>query len=354
LSDPQIANPTFTPDRPGIYVLTLVANDGTDACDPDRLRIEVGMPVLSLARQADGRLLLSWVGQGFMLQSAFSVTGPWGNHVGQTSPLLVDPRASGVPMRFYRLVPAELLWIRPGTFTMGSPATEAERLPDQGPLTAVRISRGFWMGKYEVTQREYLSVIGANPSSFVGDLSRPVERVNWLDATNYCARLTARDRQAERLPAGYAYRLPTEAEWEYACRARTTTAFHYGPALRSGMANFNGRYEYAAAAGTLANPAGTFLARTTSVGQYAPNAWGLHDLHGNVWEWCLDWYGPGLPGGSVIDPIGPGSGTTRVLRGGGWSNYAVHCRSAYRTGLDPAYRNGSAVGFRVVLAPAPP
>ena len=129
------------------------------------------------------------------------------------------------------------------------------------------------------------------------ELRHPVEQVTWFDATNYCALLTERERLAGRLPEGYVYRLPTEAEWEYACRAGTTSAFHYGPALRSGMANFRGRYEYDSLVGTTENPAGIWLGRTTEVGSYAPNAWGLYDMHGNVWEWCQDWWAASCLGG---------------------------------------------------------
>jgi formylglycine-generating enzyme required for sulfatase activity len=212
------------------------------------------------------------------------------------------------------------------------------------------------MGKHEVTQAEYLAVMGVNPTYFQGDVSRPVEGVSWNDAVAYCAALTARERTAGRLPAGWRYRLPTEAEWEYACRAGTTTAFHYGDTLRSGIANFDGRYEYPPCGLETYfcyNPRGTYPPGTTSVGSYAPNAWGLYDMHGNVWEWCSDWWSESLPGGSVTDPQGPASGSDRVIRGGGWSTFAIYCRSAFRLNILPAYR-GSLIGFRVVLASGQP
>jgi formylglycine-generating enzyme required for sulfatase activity len=266
--------------------------------------------------------------------------------------------------RFYQSVagPAGMVFIPAGTFTMGSPESEAERLDWEGPQTVVTLTRGFFMGKHEVTQGEYTDVMGSNPSYFrngtgsfgsggavTDELSHPVEDVSWNDATDYCGRLTERERGAGRLPVGYVYRLPTEAEWEYACRAGTTTAFSYGPALRSGMANFYGRLEYDSAVGTISNPEGTYLGRTTPVGGYAANAWGLYDMHGNVWEWCQDWWSLSLPGGSVTDPQGPSTGSCRVIRGGGWYGYARYCRSAVRGGNYPAIRY-SGIGFRVVLA----
>ena len=146
---------------------------------------------------------------------------------------------------FYRAAHyTNMAYIPPRTFTMGSPESEPARLPAEGPQTQVTITRGFCMGKYEVSQSEYLNVMGTNPSTFAGNPSLPVETVSWNEASAYCAALTAKKRNEGRLPAGYMYRLPTEAEWEYACRAGTSTAFHYGEALRSGMANFNGLNEY--------------------------------------------------------------------------------------------------------------
>lgn len=254
---------------------------------------------------------------------------------------------------FYRVLPMNpessnsvpgMVWIGPGTFMMGSPLFEYKRRGDELPHT-VTISRGFWMGKYEITQEEYQALMGANPSVFTGDLKRPVEYVTWNDATNYCGKLTVQERAAGRLPTGYVYRLPTEAEWEYACRVGTTTATAFGYRLSSTQANFDGNYPYDYGA------EGPYLGTTTKVGSYAPNAWGLYDMHGNVWEWCWDWYGS-YPGGSVTDPKGPNTGSYHVYRGGSWFNYGESCRSAFRSGSWPDYGN-SDVGFRVVLAPGP-
>jgi formylglycine-generating enzyme required for sulfatase activity len=256
-----------------------------------------------------------------------------------------------------------MVWIPAGTFVMGSPPSEAERYSDESQHT-VTLSQGFWMGKYLVTQGDYLALMGSNPSYFTTsdinghpippDLNRPVEQVSWIDAVAYCAALTAREQAAGRLPVGWVYRLPTESEWEYACRAGTTTAFYYGNSLHGGMANFNDYYEYDASIGEIyvSNPAVPWLGRTTTVGSYQPNAWGLYDMHGNVWEWCRDWYGS-YPTASVTDPQGPPSGSYRVFRGGGWGNGGGYCRSAGRYDAYPSYRYDY-IGFRVVLAPGQP
>ena len=210
------------------------------------------------------------------------------------------------------------------------------------------------MGQYEVTQGEYRGLMGRNPSHFSGDLNRPVEQVTWNDAVDYCAAMTTRERNAGRLPIGYGYRLPTEAEWEYASRAGTTTAYYYGNALRSGMANFNGHYEYPPCPNSGSpyfcyNLSGGYQGTTTSVGSYAPNAWGLYDMPGNVGEWCQDWYSTYLPGGSVTDPQGPSGGFSRVFRGGSWRENAFHCRASDRIFHNPN-RSDDDLGFRVVLA----
>src|SRR5260221_1397015 len=262
--------------------------------------------------------------------------------------LWVDTSAPLAGQRFYRAVegPTNLAWLPPGIFTMGSPSNEIERQAAEGPQTVVTLTTGFFMGKYPVTQGEYLAVMGSNPSYFrngtdgtnsggtgntvINESLHPVEMVSWNDASNYCARLTAQERSAGRLPVGWLYRLPTEAEWEYVCRGGTTTAFHYGPALRSGMANFDGVYEYDASLGTTNNPGGIFLGRTTVVGSYEVNGWGLYDMHGNVREWCADmWDARGLLGGRVIDPQGPVTGTRRVVRGGGWHDVAGEFPAAF-------------------------
>jgi formylglycine-generating enzyme required for sulfatase activity len=264
--------------------------------------------------------------------------------------LFVDTTAAAnsQPKRFYRALPSQapvepqgMVWIKPGTFTMGSPSTEKDRGSNEGPQTVVTITKGFWMSKFETTQGEYQSVMGSNPSRFTGDLQRPVDYVTWNNATNYCAKLTVRERAAGRLPAGYEYRLPTEAEWEYACRAGSTTRFTYGDDL-----NYANLRDYAWYNGNNGNS-------TYQVGKRQPNPWGLYDMYGNVWEWCLDGYVDSLPGGSIADPRGPDSNTAsyRVVRGGGYASSASECRSAYRYSQFSTSQYWYGLGFRPVLAP---
>jgi formylglycine-generating enzyme required for sulfatase activity len=290
--------------------------------------------------------------------------------VTQSPYCFVDVTATPASRRFYRVVAQQvatnlvprpnMVWIPPGTFVMGSPTSEAQRGSDEMQHT-VTLTKGFYMGKYAVTQGEYLALIGSNPSYFTTrdasgnpippDLNRPVEQVSWDDASNYCAYLGQQERAAGRLPSDWVYRLPTESEWEYACRAGTTTAFHYGDALHGGMANFCDYYEYDASIGDIyfPNPVVPMLLRTTT-GAYQPNAWGLHDMHGNVLEWCQEPYG-NYPEGSMTDPQGPAWGWGHVSRGGHFDSWGRDCRSASRWAVDG---RGLSNGFRVVLAPGQP
>jgi len=266
------------------------------------------------------------------------ISGPWtvwSNVVVNVEGVVLVDLAPGSVRRFYRAVagprpagPGGFVWISPGTFVMGSPSSEEGRVSDEVQHT-VTLTQGFWLSDHEVTQSEYQAVMGNNPSYFKGDLNRPVETVSWDEAVLYCQKLTERERAAGRITAQQAYRLPTEAEWEYAARAGTTGARYGG---LDTIAWWNGN------AGNQTHP----------VKQKAPNAWGLYDMLGNVWEWCSGRYGD-YPTGSVTDPTGSPSGSLRVHRGGGWDGDARHARSADRSRLDPGYRYYD-LGFRPALS----
>ena len=214
----------------------------------------------------------------------------------------------------------ELIWCPPGSFIMGAGSGDDE------PAHPVILTKGFYLGKYEVTQKEYQKVMGNNPSAFKGE-KLPVEMVSWNDAVEFCQALS----KMERVPRGYEFVLPTEAQWEYACRAGTTTSYSWGNEITPQWANYidNG------------------LRKTAEVGSYPPNSWGFYDIHGNVWEWCQDWFGP-LLNNSATDPIGAGSGSDRIQRGGSWNPPGTYLQSAFRNKYPPSGR-GSHMGLRVSL-----
>ena len=246
----------------------------------------------------------------------------------------------------------KLARIPSGTFLMGSPRTEKERDGEE-VLHEVAIPRPFYIGVYEVTQREFAALMGEEPRAIFragrgGGPDHPMENVLWKEAVAFCDRLTARPDEKR---AGRVYRLPTEAEWEYACRAGTTTTFHDGDSLSSRQANFNGRYPYGDDAET-----GSYLRKTAKVGSYRPNTFGLYDMHGNVAEWCADWYDKDYYANSPPeDPLGPPVGVLSddfgnfylAVRGGSWLDDARACRAAYRQRA--MHRNRyRIIGFRVV------
>jgi formylglycine-generating enzyme required for sulfatase activity len=229
-----------------------------------------------------------------------------------------------------------------GTFMMGSDAPHGPPYynysPDLPTLHQVTISHCYWIGATEVTQAQFSALMGGSPSFFMG-VNNPVERVSWASARAYCAALTAQQSALGGVPPGYEFRLPTEAEWEYACRAGTTTEFSVGASLDCNQANFGFSYHSNSTCGSTS---------TVPVASYAPNASGIHDMHGNVWEWCLDSYVPNLTG-PITDPFVTGD-ARRVMRGGGWRSDSAYCRSAVRLW---AFESDSVFdfGFRVVLAP---
>ena len=225
----------------------------------------------------------------------------------------------------------KFVYIQPGDFMMGSPSGEKKRNSNERQHK-VTLTKGFYMGVTEVTQRQWKAVMGSNPSNFKGD-DLPVEQVSW----NYCQEFIKKLNSQE---GGNKYRLPTEAEWEYACRAGTTTPFFTGECISTDQANYRGNFPMPGCS------KGMYRRKTLKVASFSPNAWGLYDMHGNVWEWCEDWYGD-YPSGHVTDPEGPSSGSSPVLRGGSWSDKASRLRSALRYGVDPDFRN-HLLGFRVV------
>lgn len=228
----------------------------------------------------------------------------------------------------------EMVSIPGGTFLMGAADTEEGWFRRESPQHEVTVAP-FFMAKYPVTQEQWKAVMGNNPSKFEGS-KRPVENVSWYDAMDFCERLSQR--------TGRAYRLPTEGEWEYACRAGTTTPFHFGGIITSELANYDGTRSY------VSEPTGKYRGETTDVGSFPPNGFGLHDMHGNVWEWCADPWHENYYGAPSHATIWESQGTAlcRILRGGAWNILPTGCRSAFRDWAEPNIRNDS-FGFRVAL-----
>jgi formylglycine-generating enzyme required for sulfatase activity len=226
-----------------------------------------------------------------------------------------------------------VVFIPAGEFEMGSPMEELKRDDDESQHH-IKLTKAFYIGKFEVTQLQYRVIMNENPSKFGGD-KLPVDNVNWYEAARFLKKLSDK--------TGLKFRLPTEAEWEYACRAGTTGAFNTGTTLDSDFANYDARDPYAD--GII----GKYLDRTTNVGSYQPNAFGLCDMHGNVWEWCSDIYDEDYYKVTPLtDPKGPQEGKAKVIRGGAWNEEAYKCRSADRNHRWPK-DNQPIIGFRVVL-----
>jgi formylglycine-generating enzyme required for sulfatase activity len=300
----------------------------------------------------ENSLTLRWTGSPadqYEVQINTNLTANW---TALSAPILThtaefqacDTIPPGATARFYRVrrlsrleVPDSMVWVPPGTFAMGTPPGDTNRTPDELSPFEVTLTRGFWMGRFEVTQSEYQNVMCTNPASFVGNLESPVEMISWTQACDYCTRLTQQERQAGRLPADYSYRLPTEAEWEYAARAGTTNRFSFGrdPALLDSY----GWYQHNS--GSHVHP----------VGMLQPNPWGLRDVHGNVFEWCWDWIRT-APSTPMTDLVGSTNTIYRTVRGGAWSFPWGHCRSSWRAGQNLNNRQAD-IGLRVVLVPAP-
>jgi formylglycine-generating enzyme required for sulfatase activity len=284
LSNGMVVRPTFVPSAAGTYRCTLVVSDG----QVDSALDEVVITATAAPEPADGVLTVYLPGDATM----------------------------------------EFVWIEPGAFTMGSPASEPERDTDEGPTHEVTISRGYWLGKHEVTQAQWEAVMGSNPSSYNG-ANRPVQYITWSELQTFIGELNS-------AAGAVLYRLPTEAEWEYACRAGTTTRWSYGDE-ESALTNYAWHRDNNGPSGT------------KDVGTKEPNPWGLYDMHGNVYEWCGDWFG-GYPGSAQTDPTGPASGSYRVARGGAFDSAPRSTRSANRNPSAASDRH-STIGARLLRTP---
>ncbi|MEP7144865.1 MAG: formylglycine-generating enzyme family protein [Ferruginibacter sp.] len=281
----------------------------------------------------------------------------------------------------------DMVWIAPGTFIMGSPVTESGRKTDEGPQTEVKLTKGYWMGKTELTIGQWKAVTGESLRDHVVKMlndetvhdfggqkkklrefmnfnpedpgkimanendSLPMYFVSWDDAMEFCQKLNLRETASGQIPSGYEYSLPTEAQWEYACRSGTTTATYAGTFITRGkiapvldsIAWYAGNNSVNYQGKKLGNSG----AGPRNAGDKKPNAWGLHDMPGNIWEWCRDWYGP-YPGGMDTDPTGAGEGKARVNRGGSWGSGANDCRSGNRA-RNPQPEKSAYRGFRIAL-----
>jgi formylglycine-generating enzyme required for sulfatase activity len=232
-------------------------------------------------------------------------------------------------------VKLEMVEIPAGTFYMGSPENEAGRNDSESPQHQVNVP-SFFMGKYPLTQAQYQAIMGNNPAHFKGN-NRPVECVSWNNAVNFCRKLNQK--------TGKNYKLPSEAQWEYACRAGTTTPFYFGESITPDLVNYDGRYPYANA------PTGQYRKQTTDVGTFPPNAFGLYDMHGNVWEWCEDDWNENYINAPINGSALISRSKRKLVRGGSWFNNPVFCRSAFRYNDTLAFSNVT-IGFRVVCSGA--
>jgi RNA polymerase sigma factor (sigma-70 family) len=276
----------------------------------------------------------------FSLATLTTALLAWGQPPDQGTPVpqpaaKADKQAPGAQQKepakkFTNAIGMKFVWIPPGSFIMGSPKTEPERLHDE-TQHKVTLTKGFYLGIYNVTQEQWQEIMGNNPSQFRGEKNLPVGNVSWSECQEFCKKMKERDKKP--------YRLPTEAEREYACRAGTTTAFHFGDTISTDQANYDGNGVYPG------GKPGINRDKPLPVGSFAPNAWGLYDMHGNMVMWCQDWLGD-YPHKDVVDPQGPDKGTKRVTRGGSYYGYPQYLRSAFRYGFEPDSRV-QRVGLRV-------
>ena len=312
-------------DRQGLYVEVQAG--------PERLRLywQPGQARDGAVPQIPG----TWGGFETLGRDAF---GLWAELVLYSWKQMTFADPMDTPFSYYKRVVQRFRRINPGSFLMGSPTNEPEResLGADETQHEVTLSRGFWLADTACTQAFWQEVMGSNPSTFKDDSNNPVETVSWNDAQAFIARL---NEQVQGLQA----RLPSEAEWEYACRAGTTTPFSFGANITPEQVNYYGNYPYAKGKKDL------YRERTVSVKSLPPNPWGLYEMHGNVWEWCQDWYAA-FSASPEQDPIGPPKGQLRVLRGGSWGGHGRYMRSACRHRDEPDLRSSYA-GFRLALGP---
>jgi formylglycine-generating enzyme required for sulfatase activity len=297
---------------------------GTLETDEISLRLAIGSDLPAIYKDRFARILVGQAGTQALAQFNAPQLG-FGESADAATAVPVSPDERATTLYLGKQVTLKLALIPAGKFLMGSPPEEAGRAEDEGPQRAVTISRPFYMGIHEVTQAQYMVIMGNNPARFK-DAARPVETVSWEDAVEFCLRLSQR--------TGRKVTLPTEAQWEYACRAGSNTRFYFGN--EEGQLGAYARYGQSGEAGTV------------PVGLGKPNAWGLYDMYGNITEWCSDWYAASYGNASAVDPAGPSLGPSRVIRGGCWGNPPAACRSAARKGFAPDSRNPYR-GFRVVV-----
>jgi formylglycine-generating enzyme required for sulfatase activity len=360
-----VSNGTGTPATSSPVAVTVSAAPVAPSITtpPGSLTVTEGQPAtFTVAATGSATLSYQWQENGVNVgtdSATYTFALPLNSHSGDSITVTVSNAAGSATSTAVTLtvnpllvtlassMPLNLTPIAAGTFTMGSPASDPDYVSDE-TQHKVTISQNFYMGTCLVTQAQWQEVMGNNPSHFTGDLQRPVELVSWNDIattttspayTCFLDRLNAEmSTICPNCPSGYVFRLPTEAEWEYACRAGTTTRFYWGDYTDSDTTIKNFAW-YNNNSGNTTHPVGMLL----------PNAWGLYDMAGNVWEWCQDWYGS-YDSGPDTDPVGPTSGSFRVYRGDGWANEGDFCRSAFRVYHSPvdSYYD---LGFRVVLAP---
>ncbi len=304
------------------------------ACVSEYVARQIGKPFdfLACLRHSQGQDLLPAIARPFT-----RVSIPGLRQLGLTHLTLNDLELSSLPPAFTNSIGMEFVLIPAGSFLMGSPDTEAGRYFDEGPQHQVTFRKPFYLGKFQVTQAQWQAVMGTNPSYFKGR-NLPVENVSWNECQEFLKKLNAKHD-------GYTYRLPSEAEWEYACRAGTTTPFSFGQIITTNQVNYNGDYPYRN------ELRGQYRQKTTPVGSFPANVWGLHDMHGNVWEWCQDWWHSnydGAPTDGSVWKFEPDN-KFRVMRGGSWGDNAWVCRAADRGRFIPGLRFRN-LGFRVVAA----